>query len=49
MATAVAICLSACSSTTLNVSTDATGRHSWTIPNTLRIADLSEPRSLNPL
>ncbi len=50
MALAVAVCFSACSSTTPNTSTDATtGRHSWTIPNTLRIADASEPASLNPL
>jgi len=49
MATAVAICFSACSSTAPNTSTDAAGRHSWTIPNTLRIADPTEPQSLNPL
>jgi len=49
MAAAVAICLSACSSTAPSTSTDAAGRHSWTIPNTLRVADLTEPQSLNPL
>lgn len=46
----LAIGVSACSSSTTNESTNATtGRHSWTIPGTLRIADASEPVTLNPL
>ena len=46
----VAIGLFGCSqSATPGTTNAASGRHSWTIPSELRIADASEPASLNPI